>query len=185
MLVITIDEQELYDENTETFIVVRPTTVKLEHSLISVSKWESIHEKPFIPSHRDDVKTQAENVSYIECMVIGDISREILSILVSNYISDIFDYISAPSTATKINKKPGGKQSREYISSELIYYWMIAYSIPWEAQKWHFNRLLTLIEICNIKQQPPKKATTKSKADMARARHELNKRRREELGTRG
>lgn len=189
MLIIELGKEELFDESTNTFVKCKPTTVRLEHSLISVAKWEAIHEKPFIPkSNNDPPKTKNELYSYVKCMVIGTITEEALYILWTCYGSYIDAYIHSESTATVIKKDDSTVKHtrREFITSELIYFWMITYNIPFEAQRWHLNRLLTLIEICNIKNNPQSKNKGKmSKAELRRQRNLLNAKRRSQLNSSG
>lgn len=183
MLTLKVGEQEWYDEDTNRFFDKYYCIVQLEHSLASVSKWESIHKIPFFG---DKEQTEKERLSYIECMVVGEKPPEdfLLHLNESN-IKDITKYVSEDQTATEFveelpsKNKPGIK---EKITSELIYYWMVAFSIPWEAQHWHLSRLFALIRIYGIKNAPPEKLTPEEKAIRYR---DLNEKRKRELGTRG
>ena len=155
MLKITIPAgQELYDEVNNRFIVSKAQTLELEHSLVSLAKWESKWHKPFLS--RED-KTVEESVDYIRCMTkTQNVDPDQYHFITNEHIRIVSEYIDNPMTATtfsKDNKPP----SREVITAEIIYWWMIAFSIPSEYQKWHLNRLLTLIRVCNIKNEPPKK----------------------------
>jgi hypothetical protein len=158
MLTITIPAIEHYDEETNTFTMVKEQKVQLEHSLVSLSKWESKWCKPFLSR---DEKTMEETIDYIKCMTITqNIDDGLYSRVTNDNITSIHNYIDAKMTATTIsqeNKKP----NREIITAEIIYHWMIALNIPFECQKWHLNRLLTLINVCNIKNAPPKKMSRK------------------------
>lgn len=155
MLEITIPESELWDEVNQSFIVIKEQTIKLEHSLVSLSKWESKWCKPLLSKA---VKTREETIDYIRCMTISqNIDPMIYIFLTDENIDQVNKYIDEPMTATWIRKKQKTFNRSEQITSELIYYWMIALNIPFECQKWHLNRLLTLIEVCNIKNQPDKK----------------------------
>lgn len=157
MLNIVIPGTEIYDEVTNEFIYSKETILKLEHSLVSISKWESKWQKPFLMSNE---KKPEEVVDYIKCMsVSGEISTEVFNNLTHENIRDINAYIESPMTATWFSDNTETRGSKEIITSELIYYWMIAHNIPFECQKWHLNRLLTLIRVCNIKNAPPKKRT--------------------------
>lgn len=157
MLTIVIPGTEIYDEVTNEFIYSKETILKLEHSLVSISKWESKWQKPFLMSNE---KKPEEVVDYIKCMsVSGEISTEVFNNLTHENIRDINAYIESPMTATWFSDNTETRGSKEIITSELIYYWMIAHNIPFECQKWHLNRLLTLIRVCNIKNTPPKKRT--------------------------
>lgn len=134
---------------------VEPKTLSLEHSLISLSKWESKWNKPFLD--RTD-KTDEEILDYIKCMTVTrNVDPNIYLCLKKEDIEKINKYINAPMTATTFRNQGPKKYSREKVTSELIYYWMIAFRIPFECQKWHINRLITLIRVCDIKSRKPKK----------------------------
>lgn len=156
MLQITIPACELWDEKNEEFInIKKDVTLNLEHSLVSISKWESKWCKPFLS--KED-KTEEEILDYVRCMTLTqNVDPKVYRALTSNNITAIKNYIDSPMTATVIYEDPNGPKSREKITSELIYYWMITLQIPVEFQRWHLNRLLTLIRVCNIKNKPPKK----------------------------
>lgn len=169
MKYITIAEQEVFDESSMSFISVKETKLQLEHSLVSVSKWESRWKKPFMETMGPNM-TAEEFISYVECMCITqNINPAIFSFLTQDQIKEINDYINDPMTATTFtNRDPNaGKGKKEIITSEIVYYWMIAQNIPKECEKWHFNRLMTLIRVCSIKNGPDKKM---SKAETM-ARH--------------
>lgn len=171
---------ERWDEEKEEFIEPKYQTLQLEHSLVSLSKWESKWCKAFF-SKRE--KTAEEMMDYIRCMTITqNVKPEVYDHLTRNNISQIYEYIESPMTATYFTEDRNGKVNKETITSELIYYWMIALNIPVEFQKWHLNRLLTLIRVCNIKNQPAKKM---SKRDIMRRNSSLNAARRQQLNTRG
>lgn len=179
MLEITIPGIELYDEEKNEFINYDEKTVKFEHSLVSVSKWESKWCKPFLSGKE---KTAEEILDYIICMTVTEgITDDIYSRLTQENFSKINEYIGHPMTATTFNdeRKTG---SREIITSEIIYYWMVAFNIPFECQYWHLNRLLTLIKVCNIKNNPPKKM---SKQEVLSRNKALNEARKRELKTKG
>ena len=180
MLEITIPETEQWDELKQEFIYTKEQTLQLEHSLVSLSKWESKWCKPFLS--KED-KTFEETIDYIRCMTLNrHIPDEVYGCLTRSSIKQINEYISAPMTATRFNKDVTGRGSREQITSELIYYWMIALNIPFECQKWHLNRLLTLIRVCNLKNQPSKKM---SRREIMSRNAALNAARRKQLGTNG
>lgn len=160
MLTINIPETEYYDGATDTFINCPAKVLNLEHSLIAISKWESKWMKPFLGKQS---KTSDEIYHYIQCMSIDQaIDMFTIKNLNAHNIEIITNYIQSPMSATTIKDSVSGKApSREVITSELIYYWMVAHNIPFECQHWHLNRLLTLIGICNVKNSPPKKQSSK------------------------
>jgi hypothetical protein len=180
MLQITVPEKEIYDESTNEFITVKECTLQLEHSLISLSKWESKWCKPFI--HTPD-KTVEETVDYVKCMTITQhVNPLVYQCLTSKNIREINQYIEAPMTATTFSDDRNGKRNREIITSEILYYQMIALNIPFECQKWHLNRLITLIRVCAIKNQPPKKM---SKQELVSRNRALNAARKKRLNSKG
>lgn len=182
MLQLRIEGGELYDENAKEFIFIKPTTLQLEHSLVSLSKWESQYCVPFLT---DKPKTVQETIDYIKCMTITqNVDPNVYRALKNSDIETVNDYIGARMTATWFSDdKTANKRSREPITSELIYYSMIANNIPFECQKWHLNRLLTLIRVCNIKNDPDKHKMSKS--EIMRRNASLNAARRQKLHTTG
>ena len=180
MLRITIPATEMFDERTQRFIITEEQTLELEHSLVSLSKWESKWCKAFLSKH---AKTYEETIDYIKCMTLTpNVPDEVYTRLTRKNIEEINKYIEAPMTAAHFMEDRKGKSSSETIISELIYYWMIALNIPFECQKWHLNRLLALVRVCNIKNQPPKKM---SKSELMSRNRALNEARRQQLGTKG
>ena len=180
MLSITIPAIEQWDEINCEFINSKEQTLQLEHSLVSLSKWESKWCKPFFSKQ---AKTYEETLDYIKCMTLTqNVKPETYNRLTTANIEQINNYIEAPMTATTFSEDRSSKANKEQITSELIYYWMIALNIPVEFQKWHINRLLTLIRVCNIKNQPPKKM---SKRDVMSRNAALNAARRKQLNSRG
>ena len=180
MLQITIPAVELWDERKQEFVTTKEQTLQLEHSLVSLSKWESKWCKPFLTKQE---KTFEETLDYIKCMTITqNVDPEVYNYLTNENIEEIKKYIETPMTATYFSDDKTVKSSREQITAELIYYWMIALNIPFECQKWHLNRLLTLIKVCNIKNQPPKKL---SKKEIMSRNAALNAARRKQLNTKG
>ena len=155
MLTLTVPGGELYDEQQNMFIYIKGCTIVLEHSLVSLSKWESKWHKPFISEVE---KTTEEVIDYIKCMTITqNVDPEIYKYMDNTILQKVNDYIDNPMTATTISSVKGGVARKEVITSEIIYYQMIAYNIPFECQKWHLNRLLTLINVCNVKNNPDNK----------------------------
>ena len=179
MLKITIPGKEFYDEQKEEFVYYGDTTLQLEHSLVSISKWEGKWCKPFLSSNDKSVE---EIIDYIKCMTITqNVKSETYERLTEQNLKDINSYIHAPMTATTF-RDAGGRSSGEIITSEIIYYWMIALQIPSEYQKWHLNRLLTLIRVCDVKNTPPKKMSRK---DVAGKYASLNAARRAKMNSKG
>lgn len=179
MLQIIIPETELYNESTNEFIYTSEKKLQLEHSLISISKWESKWCRPFLD---DKEKTRAEIRDYVRCMTLGNADPDVYNYLTVQNYRDIRDYIDAPMTATTFTNVNDGEKGKQIVTSELIYYWMVAYQIPFECQKWHINRLLTLIQICNVKNQPENKM---SKSAIMQQNRALNEARKKRLRTKG
>ena len=179
MLKITIPEMEFYDEDKNEFIMFNEQVLQLEHSLVSISKWESKWHIPFLDG-KD--KTLEQIIDYVRCTTIAqNVKPEVYNRLTEDNLKAISDYIENPMTATTFsdfNQRP----SREIITSEIIYYWMVSFNIPFECQKWHLNKLLTLIKVCNIKNSPPKKMSRQEILSRNRA---LNEARKKNLNTRG
>lgn len=180
MLIINVGEQEFFDQEKEMFFQTKPTVIRMEHSLISIAKWEAHWEKPYLKTENvvKGISGYAEEMYYIECMILGNVPTYIPEILFHNHGIEIKAYISKQHTATSIRRRMGNKApSRQVITTELIYYWMIRFGIPLECQKWHFNRLLMLIDVCNIKETSGKdnKLTT---AEANKYITDLNKKRR-------
>lgn len=180
MLIISIPEIDGFDEETQTFVSMPGGELHLEHNLIALSKWESITHKHLIGN--EDI-TPEEMLLYIKCMITNeDYDPELLDRLPASEIERVSNYMADTKTATTFVKSGGESGSGEYTSSELIYYWMIACQIPFECEKWHINRLLTLIRVCNEKNQPEKKM---SRSDILSRNRDLNRARRQALGSKG
>lgn len=180
MLLITIPATELYDDSSGEFKYMKEQTLQLEHSLVSLSKWESKWCKSFFSKAE---KTYEETLDYIKCMTVTqNVKDEVYNRLTQDNITEINKYIENPMSATHFYDDKNAKGSRETITSELIYYWMIALNIPFECQKWHLNRLLTLIRVCNVKNQPPKKM---GKRDIMSRNAALNAARRQQFNSKG
>lgn len=181
MLRITIPSDEFWDERKQEFVYVEGGSILLEHSLAAMAKWEARWKKPYLTT---EAKSHAEKIDYIRCMTINkdQISSRIYDVLTQSDLNKIDMYINDPMTATTFSEKGRRKTSREQITSELIYYWMVALQIPFECQYWHLNRLLTLVRICNVKNQPAKKQSAKTTLMQNAA---LNAARKKKLGTTG
>ena len=179
MLKITITSIEQYDEINNEFINPKEQILQLEHSLISLSKWESKHCKPFLAK---DEKTFEESVDYIRCMnMTQNVDSEVYKDVSKENIKQVSTYMASSMTATVFFNEHH-IPNREIITSEIIYYWMVTMNIPFECQKWHLNRLLTLINVCSIKNKSPKKMGRKE--TMSR-NSSLNAARQKSLNTKG
>ena len=179
-ITITIPARDLFDERINKFITVKEQKITMEHSLLSISKWESKWHKPYLSREE---KTEEESIDYLRCMCITpNVDPNVFYAMDRKSAQAIADYIADPMTATTFHdtdKRP----SREIITNELIYFWMANFSIPFDpCQKWHLNRLMTLIQVAAIKNQPPKKMGMK---DIAKQYGSLNAQRRAALNTRG
>lgn len=190
MLEIKISRKEGFNNKTSEFIECKETTLCLEHSLVSLSKWEAKYNKPFIT---DDPKTKEETLDYIRFMTITqNVDPNVYSMMSKDELDKINKYIEASMTATKFyenktngNTKPASRK-KEVVTSELIYYWMISFQIPFECQKWHLNRLLTLIRICSIKErQANGKGGKMSRKDILSQNSALNAARRQRMKSHG
>lgn len=179
MLILKIPEQEYYNNLTGEFVNCRACTLKLEHSLVSISKWESKWKKPFLT---DKEKTPAEFIDYIRCMTINqDVPEEAYQLLGYDNVKKIEEYIMDSATATTVTDRRKGGGKSETPTSELIYYWMISNGIPFECEKWRLNRLITLIKVCNAKGNPQQM----SKQEIYAMNAALNSSRRAATGSRG
>lgn len=176
MLQITVPiSPEMWDEKNEEFIEPKTASLQLEHSLVSISKWESKWHKPFLSK---EPKTVEETIDYIKCMTLTqNVKSEVYDHLSKENIEEINAYIDDSKTATTFSKDRKSARSREIITSELIYYWMIALNIPFECQKWHLNRLLTLIRVCEVKNTPGKKMSQREVLNQYAAINAANRKR--------
>ena len=178
-----VEENELWDEINQEFIPVpaqKSLTLRLEHSLISLSKWESKWRKPFF-TKKD--KTVEETIDYIRCMTLeNNIDPQVYNRLTDKHLKEIHDYMYAPMTATVVKERKTEKRGKGFITSELIYYWMIVNDIPFECEKWHLNRLITLIDVCSAYNTQPQKM---SKSALARQYAEINAANRKKYNSKG
>lgn len=183
MLTVEIPAAELYDQATQEFINTKPQTLRLEHSLVSLSKWEAKWHKPFLTKAD---KTDEEMLDYIRMMTITqNVDPGVYDVIPDDVFQQIGNYISNPMTATTFSDRHN-RPSREVITAEIIYHWMINFQIPIECQKWHLNRLLTLIKVCSIKNSKNGgKAPKMTKAELMRRNTALNAARREKHNTTG
>lgn len=182
MLELIVDSSEFWDEEKEELVSYPPVTLHLEHSLLSCSKWEAIFKKPFLSDRRTE--SREENLTYINCMSLdGPIDPSVLSRIGPKQWKQIEEYIGDPQTATKISSTGGKTGRKRVITSELIYYWMIAQNIPKEFETWPLGRLLILIEVVSIESNPKKKK--RSAREVTNMYHELNAKRRAESGGSG
>lgn len=179
MLQLVIPDIETFDEGKSEFIIMKGQTIQVEHSLVSISKWESKWNKPFLSK---TPKTVEETIDYIRCMTI---TQNVLSHIYNNITTDnvnqISEYIAMSMSATWFTDN-SKETSKEIITSEIIYYWMITYNIPFECQKWHLNRLLTLIRVCSKKNEQPKKI---SRSEIINRNRTLNEQRKQQLNSKG
>lgn len=189
MLEITVPEQhyEFFDEDLEQFFYIdldHDVVLRLEHSLKALRKWENKTHKPFI---KDEEKTKEEIIEYIRCMTLNEekIPPEAYQLIPNEELIRIKEYIDDPMTATWFKKNKNGMMgtSREVITAEIIYYWMIALNIPREYEEWHLNQLMTLIKVVSIKNNPKKEKV--NKRDAARERAALNAQRRAKYNSKG
>jgi len=180
MLTITVPPIEGFDNASDEFVILEPAVVlTLEHSLVSVSKWEEVWEKPFLS---DTTRTDEQAVDYIRQMVLTpDVPQEVLARLSQENHDAIGAYLGRKMTATWFTNRPGPR-SREIITAEIIYYWMISLGVPMECQYWHLNKLLAQIRVVNEKNSPKKKM---ARSDATAQRHAMNEARKAQLGTSG
>lgn len=176
MLQLFIPKSQYWDEKKEEFVYIgKDITLKLEHSLISISKWESKWHVPFFET--DMTKEMA--ISYIECMTLNpDVDASVYSRITTEHVKLIKDYIQDPMTASKITERRQQQKQHEYMTSELIYYLMIQYGIPVEFEKWHINRLIMLIKICDVKNNSGSKSSKMTQSELLQNTRAINEARR-------
>jgi len=179
VLVLKLEKQELWDEQTSSFSYAEEATIELEHNLVSVYQWESKWKKPFLAKNE---KTNAEVIDYIKCMTKNVVEDNVYDRLTSKHYEAINKYIDDIMTATTFHNQDNKNGNSSVMTAELLYYYMTAFNIDFQCQYWHLNRLLTLIDVCSIKSQPEKKM---SKKDVYRQNKSLNAARKAKLGTKG
>ena len=180
MLTILVPETELYDERKNEFIQIKEQTLVLEHSLVSIAKWESKWKKSYLSTKN---KTYDETIDYIKCMTITkNVNPLIYKSINRDALESINQYVNDPMTATYFSERDDRPSGPSIITSEIVYYWMISLNIPMECQKWHFNRLIALIKVCNIKNNPGKKM---SRREILTRNQALNEERKRKYNTRG
>lgn len=178
MLKITVPSTELFD-GVGGFINTKEQTLQLEHSLVSLSKWESKWKKPYLSKKP---LTREEMLDYIRCMTLTqNVDPNVYLAITPELMRKVRAYIDSPMTATTLSKN-NKRGNREIVTAEVIYYWMISYGIPFECQKWHLNRLLTLINVCGAKGGKPQKM---SQAEIMAQNRALNEARKKKWNTRG
>lgn len=179
MLRITLPV-ELWDEGKQEFVYLPGQTLEMEHSLASLSKWESKMGKPFLSK---DAKTYEESLEYLKCMMLTpNVTEDVFEYLMSHKLREVDEYINSSMTATILPPNRGRKGRPETITAEVIYYWMIAMQIPAEYEYWHLNKLITLIGVCNVKNSPTKK---RSSDEILRDQMALNAERCKQLNSKG
>lgn len=180
MLKLIVIGSEYFDNDTQTFETVGTVELELEHSLLSLSKWESKHQKPFLSNSG---RSTEEVLDYIEAMIMTpEYPQDIIGRLDQSNLDAINKYIESKESATTFGSMPERRGRGEVITAELIYYWMVAFNIPFECERWHLNRLFALIRICNIKNSKPTKI---SRHEMMARNRELNEKRKAEFNTKG
>lgn len=181
MLTIVIPETELFDSSTNEFVYIKQQTLSLEHSLVSIQKWEAKWKKSFLNTMSE--RTVEEAIDYVRCMTI---TKNVNPLVYSNMPKEVFEqinkYINDDMTATTFNDD-NKKGSREIITAELIYFWMVNFGIPFECKKWHLNQLLTLIKVCAVKANDSNKKMSKNQ--ILKQNSELNAIRRQRLKSKG
>lgn len=183
MLTLEVPQIDLFNNITEEFIYIEATTLKFENSLVSISKWESKWHKPFpgyqpknVAMANNIVFTNEDFIDYIRCMCITPVKdTRIFANMPTECLIQIKEYMEDPMTASVIKQDKKGKLSHQIVTNELVYFWMSSYQIPFDAAKWHINRLLTLINIAAAENAPKGK---QSKSDIAAYHRAVNAARR-------
>ena len=186
MLTLRIEPIEYFDESTEKFVKLgfeKPVDLTLEHSLVSLAKWEAKWKTPFLV--KDLSKHPKESIlDYIRCMTIGKVPEDVYNCITEKQFVEIFEYIGDPMTATTFHdhSPKSAVKKNEVITAEIIYYWMISFGIQKDYEKWHLNRLIALINVCSIKNSPPRKM---SRNEALAMQAKLNRERRAKYHTKG
>lgn len=184
-LTVVIPAEDRWDPKTKKFVTLtNDYELTLEHSLLSISKWEQKWHKPFLDDRSN--KTYEETCDYIRCMTITQhIPSEVYNHIPDDVINQVNQYIDDPATASWFNESnsnnKGIGKDGSIVTNEIVYYWMIELGIPESYQKWHFNHLMTLIKVIDIKrgENDPKNKMSQNEVLMQQAR--LNKQRRAAL----
>lgn len=181
ILKLEIKSQDFWDERNEKFVIVEGETLLLKHTLTSLNKYESIHERPLMIKQK---LTREERIEYLKCMLIKDVKDEtIFSAITNSDLRKVDEYINKGMTATTFSGLKERNVNGGFVTAELIYYWMTAFNIPFDpCENWHLNKLLTLVKVCSEKQKAPQK---KSRRDAMMEQRELNEMRKKQLNTRG
>lgn len=181
MLELEIPEKELYNEATNEFLHSKPVTLRLEHSLVSISKWEAKWKKPFLLKNYSFPRE--ELIDYVRCMTISqNVDPSVYMLLTKSELEKVNAYIETDQTATKFSNLKSRPNS-QVVTSELVYYWMTVHNIPFECQKWHFSRLMALIQICSIRNNPEENKM--SKRAIFEQNRQLNAQRRKAMNSKG
>lgn len=183
MLYLHIEPQEGFDSNTNEFINIKETNLQLEHSLVSLKKWEQKYHVPFLDKKKE--KTLEQWLFYVQCMTYTqNVDPNVYKYMSADNFKKVTEYIEDPMTATWFSDNKNGLSgvnSNEIVTAEVIYYWMIELGIPIQFEKWHLNQLMTLIRVINNKRNPKKMG----KQEEAIQRSALNAQRKAKMKSRG
>ena len=182
MIQIVVPKSEVFDNTNQIFRrVTKETTLQLEHSLISLQKWEARWHTPFLVKKG---KTLEQTIDYIRCMCLTpNVKEDVFYCIPKSEMTRIANYIDDPMTATTVTtrgKGPGPKKKNKIVTAEVIYYWMISLNIPNEYRKWHLNQLLMLIRVINAENASNDPNNKRKKHEVLadyRAINEANKKR--------
>ena len=185
MLKVLIPGIEYYNEDTNEFVTGKDCVLKLEHSLLSISKWEAKWEIPFLNDDPHNPKTDDMLKDYIRCMTLNDVGQDVYTRIPNKQLNEIMEYMNAKQSATTFIDNDNQQTNKQIVTSELLYYYMVTAQIPLECERWHINRLMNLIRIYSIYNQDPKDSPKTSKRQSAMSRSELNKQRQKIYNTKG